>query len=668
MMLKTKLALGLLPLIILPMLLLGKMAYDALVTNSKQTVLAEMSKALSQATQESRLHLETAQANVGLLSSAEVIQTYLQTPIEQRNISQKNAMQRLFKSYLDTYSNYLEIRLLQNNGHEIKVFSPKKPHFILDDLAVNDLLRKIQSNEKILVLLDESTDSKNSVITLTLIEPLLFSPIEGGEKRIYGYLLLSLSPDFLNSQVNSILIDKSGYLFVMNSQGRILYQPRSRLVDVKLAEHLDQASLALFSDNLNQYDPVLGTVEKRRVYVQGSLLFKDLYIYAILPESDVLAAGRLLRDYLFFIVSLSSLLTFLLLFMALNRLVIQPVKRLADASLKVGEGDLETQIITKQQDEIGSLALAFNQMVNALRKAYQQIGKAKTELEEKVYQRTLHLQQLNEELVLEREKAEAASQAKSEFMANISHELRTPMNGIIGMTDFLLYIIKDVKQREYLEVLQKSSESLMGVINEILDISNLEAGKVSLYIKPFSLSDLINRQVERFRAKVQQKNLIFKIEGLDNLPSYVQGDSERISQIIENLIENALKFTEKGHITVRTEVLERTEMTVKVHFEVLDTGIGIPEAQRLHIFDKFTQVDSSSTRRYGGTGLGLAINNQLVRLMGGKMGVDSELGDGSRFWFSLELNIANANKPAPENTDNSIALIQRTNTQLKPDA
>jgi signal transduction histidine kinase len=457
---------------------------------------------------------------------------------------------------------------------------------------------------------------------------------------------LSIDPIFLSNQINSILINESGYLFVMNQAGKVLYSPVSRLNELKVPAQITGQEFEFLTANLNKFEPILGMMQQQAVYLQGALLFDDLYIYAILPESNVLADSYLLRDSLLFIVVLSSLLTFLLLFIALNRMVLQPVQRLSDASLKVGAGHLDVQIAHCKNDEIGSLACAFNQMVKALDKAYQQIALAKEELEQKVYQRTLHLQHLNAELVAEREKAEAASQAKSEFMANISHELRTPMNGIIGMADFLLYITQDEKQREYLKVLQVSSESLMTIINEILDLSSLEAGKVALASNPFSLADLIHRQVERFVPKTQQKKLRLNVEGLTQLPAYVQGDSERLAQIIENLIENAVKFTENGQITVKTSLLKQWPQKVEVLFEVIDTGIGIPETQRRYIFDKFTQVDTSSTRRYGGTGLGLAINHQLVQLMGGEMGVESELGSGSRFWFSLTFKLSAATNNA----------------------
>ncbi|OUD14389.1 hypothetical protein TPSD3_08735 [Thioflexithrix psekupsensis] len=651
--LKTKLTFMLIPLIILPMLLLGKIAYDALVTASKQTVLAEMNKALSQATQESRLHLKTARANTELLSHSETLENYLKTTSDQRTQNQAEAVKRLFNSYLDTYEHYLAIHLLKVDGHEMQWFSVEKIPSFYNEADIAQLFHRTQNSSEVMVLFN-ATETAHQ-LRLILVQPLLYRLSPHSEARLYGYLFLSLHPEFLNSQVNSILIDRSGYLFVMNRQGQVLYQPRSRLVDIKLSKQLPREELDLFVDNLNKFEPVLGMIQNQSAYLQGAMLFDDLYIYAILPESNVLAAGRLLRDYLFFIVSLSSLVAFLLLFMVLNRLIIQPVQHLAEASEKVGRGDLETQIETTQKDEIGALANAFNKMVIELRKAYQQIASAKDELEEKVYQRTLHLQRLNAELVIEREKAEAASRAKSEFMANISHELRTPMNGIIGMTDFLLYIIEDPKQREYLEVLQSSSDNLMNIINEILDIAHLEAGKMSLYINTFSLRDLINRQIERFYPKIEQKNLTFKAEGLNDLPQYVQGDNERISQIIENLIENAIKFTESGHIIVRAQILEQTEQAVDIQFEVIDTGIGIPESHCLHIFDKFTQVDGSSTRRHGGTGLGLAINHQLVCLMGGTMGVESQLGCGSRFWFHLKLDKV-ANKIA-ESAESSITEV-----------
>ncbi|MGL5727637.1 MAG: ATP-binding protein, partial [Plesiomonas sp.] len=406
-----------------------------------------------------------------------------------------------------------------------------------------------------------------------------------------------------------------------------------------MLHNLQKTEIEHIDDSLILRSPIFATTPSSNHADNATQSQESIgYISIIINKERALLEQHRAAIAAFFIVLLGVQLNLLFTFRLVKH-VTHPITEMVRVVAKIREGKLDARL---EEDLIGELDLlkrGINAMAGSLSEYHnemqQNIDQATSDLRETLEQ--IEIQ--NVELDLAKKRALEASRIKSEFLANMSHELRTPLNGVIGFARQLIKTPLHASQVDYINTIERSATNLLAIINDILDFSKLEAGKMVLEKMPFGLRETIGDAITLISGSAHEKGLELVIDIAADVPDNINGDAMRVCQIINNLVGNAIKFTDHGSVQVKLELESQTAEQVVLRCDVIDTGIGITESQQDYLFQAFGQADSSISRRFGGTGLGLVITKRLVNQMGGQISFTSNVDQGSNFWFTLPLSL-----------------------------
>ncbi|RIX49117.1 MAG: HAMP domain-containing protein [Rhodocyclales bacterium GT-UBC] len=578
------------------------------IENEQYTLLSELAEHLDEKIEERQM---------ALLRSAGTV------PLE--HLDKPDALEAHLRDEAALLSLFDDLYIFDAKG-VLQVDWPPKPGRRQLDMSSRDYIQAVQTQLKPFVsqpVLGKATRQPIVVVAAPVLDKNgQLAAIIGGVLNLYKANLIGA--------LASRKIGENGYYYVVSSDRQFIAHPdRTRIMQPAPSKDANPSLYRALHEGYEGTQEGENSQGLHALFTFKRMRTTNWTLCSVVPVAEAFRPIAGLQEKMALITGLLILIMTPLLWL-LARQWVKPLADLAhgmqERAANIRPREAAAAIPEQGSEEIITVARAFNEFLSA-----------RNANEEALAISEAQRNRMLETLAQAKDAAEAANRAKSEFLANMSHEIRTPMNGIIGMTELALMEPLEPTVREYIELARTSADNLLAILNDILDVSKIEAGKLHIESVPFEPRRLIADTLNLMEPRLREKQLQSHLDFASALPNVLLGDPLRIRQVLLNLISNAIKFTQHGHIGVTVQIAAESQAEIELAITVSDTGIGIPADRREAIFQAFTQADGSTTRHYGGTGLGLTISNQLVELMGGQLGVESELGQGSRFRFTLRL-------------------------------